>query len=79
MRGSSLTPRIITKSGNVMSTHLSGQSIENSAVRKVWNVSEFARRYRLDEKEENRLVKLLGPFASEHELLMNASRAPVYR
>ncbi|MGI2033738.1 hypothetical protein ACRQ1B_15200 [Rhizobium panacihumi] len=62
-----------------MSTHLSKKSIESSAVRKVWNVSEFAKRYRLDDEEENRLVSLLGPFASEQELLMNASRAPLYR
>lgn len=62
-----------------MSTHLSGQSIESNAVRKVWNVSEFAKRYRLDDGEENRLVRLLGQFASEQELLMNASRAPLYR
>lgn len=29
--------------------------------------------------EENRLQKLLGPFASEQELLMNATRTPLYR
>ncbi|MGF9562308.1 hypothetical protein [Neorhizobium sp. JUb45] len=62
-----------------MSTHLSGQSIESNTVRKVWNVSEFAKRYRLDDREENRLVRLLGQFASEQELLMNATRAPLYR
>jgi hypothetical protein len=62
-----------------MTTYLKPQEIENVSLKKVWNVSEFARRYRLDQDEEKRLLKLLGTFASQQELLMNASRAPRFR
>jgi hypothetical protein len=41
---------------------------------KVWYVSEFAKRFRLDKSEENRLQKLLGPIAKEIDLLRNAGR-----
>lgn len=46
---------------------------------RVWAVAEFCRRYRLDNVEESRLRKLLGDFAREHELLMNAHRKPAFR
>lgn len=62
-----------------MTKHIDQKTAETHGFKRVWNVSEFAKRYRLDEKEENRLLKLLGPFASEHELLMNATRSPVFR
>ena len=62
-----------------MTTYLKPSEIENKGLKKVWSVSDFARRYRLDEEEEARLLKLLGPFASQQELLMNASRAPRFR
>ncbi len=65
--------------GEIMTTHVDQHLTETSGLRKVWNVAEFAKRYRLDPQEENRLLKLLGPFASEQELLMNASRTPLYR
>ncbi|WP_142521076.1 hypothetical protein [Pseudorhizobium endolithicum] len=62
-----------------MSERIDLDQFEKVGLRKVWSVSEFAKRYRLDREEESRLLKLLGPFASEQELLMNASRAPRYR
>lgn len=62
-----------------MSERLDIEQVEQIGLRKVWSVSEFARRYRLDCEEERRLLKLLGPFASEQELLMNASRVPRFR
>jgi hypothetical protein len=62
-----------------MTSHLNISGIENTGLKKVWNVSDFAKRYRLDNEEETRLLKLLGTFASEQELLMNASRAPRFR
>jgi hypothetical protein len=62
-----------------MTSHLNLSEMENKSLKKVWNVTEFARRYRLDREEEARLMKLLGSFASEQELLMNASRAPRFR
>jgi hypothetical protein len=62
-----------------MTTYLKPEELENIGLKKVWSVAEFARRYRLDKDEEKRLLKLLGPFASQQELLMNASRAPRFR
>ena len=62
-----------------MTTYLKAGEIETNGVKKVWSVAEFAKRYRLDQAEEARLLKLLGPFASQQELLMNASRAPRFR
>jgi hypothetical protein len=46
-------------------------------LQKVWNVTDFAKRFRLDRFEENRLLKLLGPSATERQLLMNAGRKPM--
>ncbi|GGD74253.1 hypothetical protein FHT80_001936 [Rhizobium sp. BK226] len=40
----------------------------------LWSVFEFARRYRLAKREENRLLMLYGPTASLRDLLANASR-----
>jgi hypothetical protein len=57
-----------------MSEHIDVGQLEQVNIRKVWSVSEFAKRYRLDAKEESRLQKLLGSFATEQELLMNACR-----
>lgn len=62
-----------------MTSHLTISDIEDQPLKKVWSVSDFAKRYRLDAEEENRLLKLLGPFATQQELLMNASRAPRFR
>lgn len=62
-----------------MSERINVEQLEQIGLRKVWSVSEFARRYRLETEEEGRLLKLLGPFASEQELLMNASRTPRFR
>lgn len=44
---------------------------------RVWNVADFAKRFRLDRFEENRLLKLLGPIATERQLLINANRRPL--
>jgi hypothetical protein len=62
-----------------MTSHLNLADIEDKGLKKVWSVADFARRYRLDTEEESRLLKLLGPFATQQELLMNASRAPRFR
>lgn len=62
-----------------MTSHLSMPELEDGGLKKVWSVADFSRRYRLDTEEEARLLKLLGPFATQQELLMNASRAPRFR
>lgn len=46
---------------------------------KVWNVQEFCRRQNLCQKEEWRLTRLFGRFATASELLHNAKRAPRWR
>ena len=53
--------------------------VEERVVQTVWNVSDFCRRFRLDIIEENRLRRLLGDFANQRELLMNARRKPDVR
>lgn len=40
----------------------------------LWSVFEFARRYRLAKREENRLLMLYGPVAPFRDLLANAQR-----
>ena len=40
----------------------------------LWSVFDFARRYRLTIREQNRLLMLFGPVASATELLANARR-----
>ncbi|OWO94265.1 hypothetical protein B5E41_13945 [Rhizobium esperanzae] len=40
----------------------------------IWSVFDFARRYRLAKREENRLLMLYGPTASLRDLLANAQR-----
>jgi hypothetical protein len=62
-----------------MTSHLNISELEDRGLKKVLSVSDFARRYRLDAEEETRLLKLLGPFATQQELLMNASRTPRFR
>ena len=62
-----------------MSERIDVEQIQETGLRKVWSVSEFAKRYRLERQEEARLLKLLGAFATEQELLMNASRSPRFR
>ncbi|MCB2399322.1 hypothetical protein [Rhizobium ruizarguesonis] len=44
------------------------------ASEQLWSVFEFARRYRLAKREENRLLMLYGPTASLLVLLANAQR-----
>ncbi|WP_455873081.1 hypothetical protein [Rhizobium yanglingense] len=41
-----------------------------------YSISEFARKYRLDEKEAKRLYEKFGPSATELDLLMAAKRKP---
>jgi uncharacterized membrane protein len=62
-----------------MSENLDIRKVEQAGLRKVWRVSDFVKRYRLSNVEEKRLTTLFGAFASEQELLSNATRAPMYR
>jgi|AraplaDrversion2_2_1032049.scaffolds.fasta_scaffold04944_9 hypothetical protein len=62
-----------------MTSHAALTDLAGNGIKKLWSVSDFAKRYRLDGEEEARLVSLLGRFATEQDLLINASRAPRYR
>ncbi|SCB58208.1 hypothetical protein GA0061105_104132 [Rhizobium aethiopicum] len=46
----------------------------SGAGEQMWSVFEFARRYRLAKREENRLLMLYGPSAALRDLLANARR-----
>ncbi len=46
----------------------------SSGSEEFWNVYDFSRRYRLDSKEQNRLLMLYGPLAPARSLLANARR-----
>lgn len=52
---------------------------ESNMATKVWSVTEFCARHRLEEEEETRLLQLFGPFATASELMHNAKRAPKWR
>ncbi|KQS81278.1 hypothetical protein ASG25_07290 [Rhizobium sp. Leaf384] len=62
-----------------MSEHIDVAKVENSALRRVRSVDDFCCRYRLGPEEKIRLTRLFGQFATEQELLSNATRAPVFR
>ena len=55
------------------------KTTEENGTTRVWSVVDFCKRFRLDRAEETRLRKLLGDFASQHELLANAERKPISR
>jgi hypothetical protein len=45
----------------------------------LWSVFDFARRYRLTMREQNRLLMLFGPVACAADLLSNARRNQLIR
>ncbi|MBW9117450.1 hypothetical protein JNB88_27905 [Rhizobium cauense] len=51
-----------------------GSTEQSSIGSELWSVFDFARRYRLTAREQNRLLMLFGPVASAAELLSNARR-----
>ncbi|MBB3461513.1 hypothetical protein [Rhizobium sp. BK377] len=53
--------------------------VEHDTLTKVWSVTEFCARHRIDGKEEKRLLQLFGTFATASELLHNARREPRFR
>ncbi|MFT4180548.1 MAG: hypothetical protein QM636_01380 [Rhizobium sp.] len=57
------------------------QSANRTPSRKVvrgrpYSIAEFARKYRLDDKEAKRLFEKFGPSSTELDLLMEAKRRP---
>ncbi|MBX5156479.1 hypothetical protein HJB89_04955 [Rhizobium sp. NZLR8] len=62
-----------------MTEHIEPKQIETDELTKVWSVTEFCARHRIDTEEQALLLKLFGPFATACELLHNATRAPRFR
>ena len=48
--------------------------LDKSQARHVWDVAEYCRRTGIPKAEERRLIRVLGRFASSHELQMNIVR-----
>ncbi|MCA1403982.1 hypothetical protein I6F26_25805 [Ensifer sp. IC3342] len=53
------------------------KTLDKSPTKHVWDVAEYCRRAGLGEAEQTRLIKVLGPYASSHELQMNIVRPQV--
>ncbi len=54
--------------------HTDIKKLDQSQPRHVWDVAEYCRRSGLHKAEERRLIRVLGKFASSHELQMNVIR-----
>lgn len=52
-----------------------GSTDKASMATELWSVFDFARRYRLTMREQNRLLMLFGPVASADALLSTARRS----
>ncbi|WFU49832.1 hypothetical protein [Sinorhizobium terangae] len=49
-------------------------ALDGSPAKHIFDVAEYCRRAGISEAEQRRLVKVLGPYASSHELQMNIVR-----
>ncbi|OHV75355.1 hypothetical protein [Ensifer sp. LCM 4579] len=54
--------------------HTDIKKLDQIQARHVWDVAEYCRRSGLHKTEERRLIRVLGKFASSHELQMNVIR-----
>ncbi|APG92335.1 hypothetical protein [Sinorhizobium americanum] len=54
--------------------HMDIRKLERTDAKHVWDVAEYCRRTGLHKAEEQRLIKVLGRYASAHELQMNVVR-----
>lgn len=54
--------------------HIDGRQLEQTQVKHVWEVAEYCRKAGIHQAEEKRLIKVLGRYASAHELQMNIVR-----
>lgn len=62
-----------------MTSYTAPSDAANDAAKKKLCVSAFARRNKLGELEARKMLRLLGSFATEQELLMNARRSLMTR
>ncbi|MDR6665378.1 MAG: hypothetical protein AAAB19_29225 [Rhizobium sp.] len=54
--------------------HIDSISAEPIVVTKVWCISDFCSKHRLDEREQAKLTALFGEFATTSELAHNVTR-----
>ena len=54
--------------------HTDVGKLDRSQEKHVWDVAEYCKRSGIHKAEERRLIKVLGKYASAHELLMNIVR-----
>ncbi|WP_085034253.1 hypothetical protein [Ensifer aridi] len=54
--------------------HTDTRKLDQSQARHVWDVAEYCKRSGIHKAEEQRLIKVLGRYASSHELQMNIVR-----
>ena len=62
-----------------MSSHIDPKITSLLDARKVWSVSDFARKQGLDRNQERELVQLFGHFATKQELMANCLRPRLTR
>lgn len=54
--------------------HIDSRHLDQDQAKHVWDVAEYCRKAGIHRAEEKRLIKILGRFASVHELQMNINR-----
>lgn len=54
--------------------HADIRTVDNPQARHIWDVADYCRRTGIHKTEEQRLIKVLGRYATCHELQMNIVR-----
>lgn len=54
--------------------HTDVRKVDHSQVKHVWDVADYCRRSGIHKAEEQRLIKVLGRYATSHELQINIVR-----
>lgn len=54
--------------------HPDTRKLDRTQAKHVWDVAEYCRRTGIHRAEEKRLIKVLGRYATSHELQMNIVR-----
>ena len=54
--------------------HADIRTVDNPQAKHIWDVADYCRRTGIHKIEEQRLIKVLGRYATRHELQMNIVR-----
>ena len=54
--------------------HADIRTVDNPQAKHIWDVADYCRRTGVHKTEEQRLIKVLGRYATSHELQMNVVR-----